>query len=240
MKQLPTLKVGQHNGQVGPFGAAPGGGRISAPVFVARREAGLAQSIHMQQLSLFLLLFTFFVVLTAQTDFDVGRTGAVLGSVHLAFGGAASAVAGQEDASYQDPAFAPEDLLPLDPLFKKELKIVFAEAINLGGTAQDSQRPEMELSSEMIYLPGSAALLPKSETFVREIAKVLSDRHAIQRQISISVRASKPSLALARVRSLSRALIQAGAPVDGVVSEVLPGGGDVISLRLFRVRGTRE
>jgi len=53
------------------------------------------------------------------------------------------------------------------------------------------------------------------------------------------VRASTPALALARVRSLSRALVQAGAPVEGVVSEVSPESGDVITLRLFRVKGTR-
>ena len=238
MKQLPTLNVGQHNGQVGLPGAASRGDWMGTPVSDAGSEAGLAQSIHMQQLSLFLLLFTFFVVLTAKADFDIGRTGAVLGSVHLAFGGEIGGFVGPEDTAYLDPAFAPEEILPLDPLFEKELKVIFAEAIGLGGTTQDSQRPEMELSSEMIYLAGSSALLPKSELFVGEIAKVLSDRHAMQRQISISVRASNPSLALARVRSLSRALIQAGAPVDGVVSEVLPEGGDLISLRLFRVRGT--
>ncbi|MBV1886874.1 MAG: hypothetical protein KUG61_07315, partial [Parvibaculaceae bacterium] len=150
MKQLPTLNVGQHNGQVGLPGAASRGDWMGTPVSDAGSEAGLAQSIHMQQLSLFLLLFTFFVVLTAKADFDIGRTGAVLGSVHLAFGGEIGGFVGPEDTAYLDPAFAPEDILPLDPLFEKELKVIFAEAISLGGTTQDSQRPEMELSSEMI------------------------------------------------------------------------------------------
>lgn len=243
MEQWPTLNVGQHNGQVGATRTASRGERVGvlAPDVGSGlvREAGLAQSIHMQQLSLFLLLFTFFVILTANADFDVGRTGAVLGGVHLAFGGKVGAIVRKDGSSYEDPAFAPEDLLPLDPLFEKELQVVFAEAKNLGGSAQNSQRPEIELSAEMIYLAGSAALLPKSEVFVNEIAKVLADRHAMQRQISILVRASTPALALARVRSLSRALVQAGAPVDGVVSEVSPESGDVISLRLFRVKGTR-
>lgn len=243
MEQLPTLNVGQPNGQVGTTRAASRGERlgVSAPEMGSgpAPETGFAQSIHMQQLSLFLLLFTFFVVLTAKADFDVGRTGAVLGSVHLAFGGEVGAMVRPDGSSYQDPAFAPEDLLPLDPLFEKELKVVFAEAKNLGSAAQNSQRPEIELSAEMIYLAGSAALLPKSDVFVNEIAKVLADRHALQRQISILVKASTPTLALARVRSLSRALVQAGAPVDGVVSEVSPESGDVISLRLFRVKGTR-
>ena len=238
MEKLPTLNVGQATGN-GLTSAALRGGQIGMPVSRPQGEAGLVQSIHMQQLSLFLLLFTFFVVLTAKADFDVGRTGAVLGSVHLAFGGEAGLIVQQGSSSYQDPAFAPEDLLPLDPQFEKELEIVFAEAKNLGGSAQSSQRPEIELSSQMLYLAGSAALLPKSEAFVDEIAKVLADRHALQRQVSILVSASNSSLALARVRSLSRALVQAGAPVDGVVSEVSPESGDVISLRLFRVKGAR-
>lgn len=241
MEQLPTLNVGLHNGQVGATRTAFRGDGLGRPVSGLGsgmgREAGFAQSIHMQQLSLFLLLFTFFVVLTTKANFDVGRTGAVLGSVHLAFGGEVGALVQQDGASYQDLAFAPEDLLPLDPLFEKELKIVFVAAKNLGGSAHNTQRPEIELSSEMLYLAGSAALLPKSEPFVNEVAKVLADRHALQRQISILVRASNPSLALARVRSLSRALVQAGAPVDGVVSEVSPDRGDIISLRLFRVKG---
>jgi hypothetical protein len=91
----------------------------------------------------------------------------------------------------------------------------------------------------MLYLSGSAALLPQSDGFVNEIAKVLAERQTVQRQISILVKASSPTLALSRVRSLSRALVQAGAPVDGVVSEVSPENGDVISLRLFRIKGTR-
>jgi len=243
VEQLPTLNVGKHNGQAGATRTPSRGERkgVLAPDVGSGlvREAGLAQSIHMQQLSLFLLLFTFFVVLTAKADFDVGRTGAVLGGVHLAFGGKVGAIARDDGLSYQDPAFAPEDLLPLDPLFEKELEVFFATAKKLGGSAKNSQRPEIELSAEMIYLKGSAALLPKCDGFVGEIAKVLADRHALQRQISILVRASTPALALARVRSLSRALVQAGAPVEGVVSEVSPESGDVITLRLFRVKGTR-
>ncbi|MBV1933536.1 MAG: hypothetical protein KUG59_02520 [Parvibaculaceae bacterium] len=243
MEQLPTLNVGQHNGQVGETHTPSRGERLGVLTPEMRsglgRETGFAQSIHMQQLSLFLLLFTFFVVLTTKADFDVSRTGAVLGGVHLAFGGKVGVIVRDDASSYEDPAFAPEDLLPLDPLFEKELEVFFAEAKKLGGSAQNSERPEIELSAEMIYLGGSAALLPKCDGFVGEVARVLADRHALQRQISILVRASTPALALARARSLSRALVQAGAPVDGVVSEVSPESGDVISLRLFRVKGAR-
>lgn len=238
MTQVPPLGVGQQSGHGGSIRNALRGERTGRAVSGFQRTGGFAHSIHMQQLSLFLLLFTFFVVLTAKADFDVGRTGAVLGSIQLAFGGEVGSVVSHDGAAYHDPAFAPEDILPLDPLFEKELKVVFAEAKNLGGIAQNSRRPEIELSSQMIYLVGSAALLPKSDGFVNEIAKVLAERHTVQRQISILVKASNPTLALARVRSLSRALVQAGAPVDGVVSEVSPENGDVISLRLFRVKGT--
>lgn len=239
MEQVPPLGVGQQNGQGGPIRNALRSARMGEAVSGLQGARGFTHSIHMQQLSLFLLLFTFFVVLTAKADFDVGRTGAVLGSVQLAFGGEVGSVVSQEGAAYQDPAFAPEDILPLDPLFEKELEVIFAEAKNLGGTAQNSRRPEIELSSQMLYLSGSAALLPQSDGFVNEIAKVLAERQTVQRQISILVKASSPTLALSRVRSLSRALVQAGAPVDGVVSEVSPENGDVISLRLFRIKGTR-
>jgi outer membrane protein OmpA-like peptidoglycan-associated protein len=172
--------------------------------------------------SLFLILFVFFIVLFSIAAQDQARRRAVLDGLDNAFGHLPSALG----------AIAPTsgDSNPTDPATGRF--VVDAEA-SLGalatrghgaGPARPGTILNVSLPPEHLFVPGTPALQPAAVPVLQQLAVLLQRHPGGERfRVDVTANASTPddtALARARVAVIAARLYAEGCPADGVTVAV--------------------
>ena len=194
----------------------------------------------MLELSLFLMLLTFFLVLTANTSFDDRRVGSVIGGVQSAFG---ALTGGELDSGgARNGAALPvlqTGALPASGAFASEVATVFA-AIGASGSQVDDLSLNMVLQAEQLFVPGSAAIKADQRGLFAKVGLILQIEETA-RHIAVLVPSSPDQrLDVRRAATLARLLLQDGAPATQIAVGVKQGGGEIVTFRFYTLPGANE
>ena len=185
-------------------------------------------------ISLFMILFVFFIVLFSIASQQRARSVAVLTSLDAAFGHVPRAIglipAPRGDAGPEDPATLP---------FIADLNAGLTDLVQ-GTHPAASPRPgtilNLELPPETFFEPGTPALKPAALPALKRLA-VLLQRHRGGARFSVNVAATTASapaadraLARARVSVLAASLFAQGCPAEAVTVAV--AAGTIATIRL--------
>jgi len=194
----------------------------------------------MLQLSLFLMLLTFFLVLTTNTSFDERRVGPVIGGIQSAFGvlrGGVSDNAGEGEAA----------ALPVLQVGAQPATGAYASDIEAAFASVGAARPEvgavsfdMVVDASRLFVQGAAAVKADQRALFQEIAPLLfgdGDR----RHLAILV-PEMPALRLdvRRAASLARVLLADGAPASQIAVGVRETSDSFVTFRFYIVPGDEK
>jgi len=197
-----------------------------------------ADNTNTLQLSLFLMLLTFFFVLTSTSSFDDQRVGPVLGGIQDAFGALS---AGRVD---QDGRLS-GGTLPVLQVGSQPASGDFSNAVTaafsqLGATEgmRGASSLDLVLDVSTLFVEGAAAVRADKRNLFTVLGTALAggsnDRH-----VAILVPAApKNRLDVRRAASMARLLSVGGAPKGHLAVGVTDAPRDFVSFRFFTLPGT--
>ncbi|MCE7999824.1 MAG: hypothetical protein HEP70_13270 [Rhodobiaceae bacterium] len=192
-----------------------------------------ADGTHTLQLSLFLMLLTFFFVLTSGSSFDEQRVGPVIGGIQDAFG-VLNAGKVDDDGRLSGSALPvlQHGSQPASGDFSNAVVTAFAdvgeqESIRRGGSL------DLALDVSSLFVDGAAAIRADKRLLFAALGAALSggskDRH-----VAILVpAASQNRLDVRRAASLARLLSVAGTPEGHMAVGVTDAPREFVSFRFF-------
>lgn len=209
--------------------------RVSAPVM--DHGAGPLNATYVQQLSLFLMLLSFFLALTINSEFELARVAPVLGGVQQAFGYAGTAASGP--ASDEQPHMLPiphGGLQPLGDGLTAELAGLTANGARSSVGEPGSLSRTLTLSPGALFVEGSAAARAQSRQLVEQVGQILS-RYPAARVVVLVPDVASQRLGGRRAASLTRLLIGGGARQEQLIVGLADDDAGDVSLRFFSVVG---
>ncbi len=216
----------QHHG-VGN-GPMDGDGQLLAATAPAN-DAGT----HTLQLSLFLMLLTFFFVLTSGSSFDEQRVGPVIGGIQDAFGALTSGAVDQVGPrSGGALPVLQNGLQPASGDFSDAVNAAFhsvggQESVQRGGTL------DLALDVSALFVDGAAAIRADKRMLFSALGAALAGE-ANNRHVAILVpAASQNRLDVRRAASVARLLAAAGTPEGHLAVGVTDIPRDFVSFRFF-------
>jgi len=194
----------------------------------------------MLELSLFLMLLTFFLVLTANTSFDDRRVGPVIGGVQSAFG---ALMGGELDSeSGRNGAALPvmqTGARPATGAFASQIEAAFA-AVGATGTQVDDLSLNMVLQADQLFVSGSAAIKADQRALFAQVGPLLQIEETT-RHIAVLVPSDPDQrLDVRRAATLARLLLQDGAPATQIAVGVKQGGGEIVTFRFYTLPGANK
>ncbi|PCJ71786.1 MAG: hypothetical protein COA62_04250 [Rhodobiaceae bacterium] len=192
----------------------------------------------MLQLSLFLMLLTFFLALSANTTFDQSRVGPVIGGIQSAFGVLRS---GQRD----DVNEANGAALPLLQTGAQPASGAYAAEIETVFSSVGSQRPatgsvsfDMGVDPSLLFVDGAAAVRADQRSLFHEIAPLLA-KNGDRRHLAVLVPATPAQrLDVRRAASLARLLLADGAPPEQIAVGVRETAESFVTFRFYVLPGS--
>lgn len=187
------------------------------------------------QLALFLMLLTFFLVLTANAQFDTARVGSVIGGVQSAFGFLDNGQ-GAEDGTRSD-ALMPvqrDGAAPASGVYASRIEAIFAP---LSGRLQvNGASFDMIVDVDDLFIAGSAASRAEQGEILREIGALLAQED--KRHLVILVpEARAQRLDVRRAASVARLLIDGGAPATQIAVGVAREDRALMTFRFYQLAG---
>ncbi len=194
----------------------------------------------MLELSLFLMMLTFFLALTANSSFDDRRVGSVIGGVQSAFGALTSGRLDEEAAS--NGAVLPvmqTGARPASGAFATEIENAFA-AIGVQGPQVQGTSFNMVLRIDQLFVDGSAAIKAEQRALFSQIGPLLQ-LEDLQRHVAVLV-PSDPErrLDVRRAASIARLLLDDGAPASQIAVGVQAGNEKLVTFRFFTLPGAGQ
>ena len=192
-------------------------------------------------LSLKLLLLAFFILLNADSQFEEIKSQAVVESVRQAFSGQ---VESSENLRRHKSALGPMDdrgfqLQKFGDLFKSLLPVARSENTPHGPVVS------FELSSGTVFRPGLAELQPGRAALLDRLVEVLAGDADVDFDYELAFLVARPrledgealaqSLALRRLREMTRQMSRRGLTMDRFSTGLMPAAGDRVRfmLRVF-------
>lgn len=196
-----------------------------------------ADGTHTLQLSLFLMLLTFFFVLTSATSFDDRRVGTVIGGIQDTFG-ALNSAALDETGRHSGgtlPVLQPGSRAASGD-FSDAIVAAFAEV-----EGEESLRRhgslELALDVSSLFVEGAAAVRADKQALFAALGAALADGRD-DRHVAILVpAASQNRLDVRRAASVARLLSAAGAPQGHLAVGVSDAPIAHVSFRFFTLPG---
>ena len=202
-------------------------------------SASNADGTHTLQLSLFLMLLTFFFVLTSTSSFDDHRVGTVIGGIHDAFGAltARGASRGDEKATGALPILQ-RGTVPATGDFSSSIRAVFADVeANEASTSPASL--DLVLPVSTLFVDGVAAVRADKRSLFAALGSALSEDSA-ERHVAVLVPADpQNSLGIRRAASVARLLAHAGTPKGHLAVGVTDAQQTLVTFRFFVLPGAR-
>jgi hypothetical protein len=197
-----------------------------------------ADSTNTLQLSLFLMLLTFFFVLTSTSSFDDRRVGPVIGGIQDAFGVLNAGRVSQEGRlSGGTLPVLQEGSQPASGDFSSTVTTAFSEA---GGTEGIRGGASLDLVLDVsgLFVGGAAAIRADRRSLFTVLGAALAggskDRH-----VAILVpAASQNRLDVRRAASIARLLSVSGTPEGHLAVGVTDAPRDFVSFRFFTLPET--
>lgn len=192
-----------------------------------------ADSTNTLQLSLFLMLLTFFFVLTSTSSFDDRRVGPVLGGIQDAFGALNSGRVNQEGRlSGGTLPVLQVGSQPASGDFSNAVLTAFSEVGAADGTSGGASL-DLVLDVSTLFVDGAAAIRADRRDLFTVLGATLAggsnDRH-----VAILVpAASQNRLDVRRAASMARLLSVAGTPKGHLAVGVTDAPRDFVSFRFF-------
>ncbi len=197
-----------------------------------------ADGTHTLQLSLFLMLLTFFFVLTSGTSFDDQRVGTVIGGIQDAFGALS---AGAVDQSGRLTGGTLPVLRtgsqPASGDFSDAVVAAFSE-IGIEESLRRRGSLELALDVSTLFVDGAAAVRADKQALFAALGAALADG-ANERHVAILVpAASQNRLDVRRAASVARLLSAAGTPEGHLAVGVSDAPIAHVSFRFFTLPET--
>lgn len=192
-----------------------------------------ADSTHTLQLSLFLMLLTFFFVLTSTSSFDDRRVGPVLGGIQDAFGALNTGRVNQEGRL--NGGTLPVLQVGSQPASGDFSSAVLAAFSEVGAANDTSGGASLDLVLDVstLFVDGAAAIRADRRNLFTVLGTTLAagsnDRHVA---ILVPV-ASQNRLDVRRAASMARLLSVAGTPKGHLAVGVTDAPRDFVSFRFF-------
>ncbi|MBN4051818.1 hypothetical protein JYT24_00910 [Parvibaculum lavamentivorans] len=194
----------------------------------------------MLQLSLFLMLLTFFLALSANTTFDQSRVGPVIGGIQSAFGVLRSGQA--DDAHEANGAALPllqTGAQPASGAYAAEIEDVFS-SVGRQRPAAGSVSFDMLVRPSLLFVDGAAAVRADQRALFRELGPLLL-KNGDRRHLAVLVPASPAQrLDVRRAASLARLLLADGAPPEQIAVGVRDTTEPFITFRFYILPGSEE
>lgn len=190
-------------------------------------------------LALFLILLTFFIGLTANAQFDVGRVGAVVHSVQSSFG--TQGRASEKPRSGQQIGglvwFSDDHANAADPdtvaAFRHVLEPLMADG---GALVENSDgRVFARVPAEALFIGGSGAVRRDRAGLFAELGGLLAgDGQTAGRRLAVEVTAADGDLGLARAAAIGRWVQQPGVPAVAISVGVDPTADGDVRFEIYR------
>jgi hypothetical protein len=202
--------------------------------------AGAFDVTTMLELSLFLMLLTFFLVLTANSSFDDRRVGSVIGGVQSAFGVQSGGRA--DDANDQNGAallVMQSGARPATGAYAAKIEDAFA---TVGGARSQVHGDSfnMVLSENDLFVEGSAAIKADQRALFSEIGPLLQISDQQRHVVALVPSAPTQRLDVRRAASIARLLLQDGAPAGQIAVGVKNTDEEFVTFRFFTLPGRTE
>ncbi len=192
-----------------------------------------ADSTHTLQLSLFLMLLTFFFVLTSGSSFDEQRVGPVIGGIQDAFGALSAGTVDQTGRLSGGTLPVLQDgSQPASGDFSNAVIAAFSdvggqESVLTGGSL------DLTLDVSVLFVEGAAAIRADKRMLFAALGAALADGSK-DRHVAILVpAASQNRLDVRRAASVARLLSVAGTPEGHLAVGVTDARRDFVSFRFF-------
>jgi len=191
----------------------------------------------MLQLSLFLMLLTFFLVLSANTSFDERRVGPVIGGIQSAFG---VLHGGQFDGAGVDNGSALPVLQmgaqPATGVFASDIEAAFSSLgpVKTGGGPVSL---DMMVDANLLFVEGAAAMRANQRVLFGKIGSLLATQDS-RHHLAVLVPASPVQrLDVRRAASLARILLADGVSAEKVAVGVQETSKALITFRFYVLPG---
>lgn len=204
----------------------------------ASDEQGGFDVTTMLQLSLFLMLLTFFLALSASTSFDDRRVGSVIGGIQSAFG---MLRGGQSDVSDKGNGSALPVLhlgaRPATGAYASDIEAAFA-SVGAESSADGAVSFDMVVEASRLFVGGTAAMRAERRPLFEEISLLLSTSDG-RRHLALLVPASPAQrLDVRRAASLARVLLADGAPPTQIAVGVQESADALVTFRFYNLPGS--
>lgn len=203
----------------------------------AAAAATNADGTHTLQLSLFLMLLTFFFVLTSGSSFDDQRVGPVIGGIQDAFGALNAGAVDQ--AGRHSGGTLPVLQDGSQPASGDYSNAVIAAFSSVGGRESVRSGGSLDLALDVsaLFVDGAAAIRADKRMLFAALGAALAGG-ANDRHVAILVpAASQNRLDVRRAASVARLLSVAGAPEGHLAVGVTDAPRDFVSFRFFTLPG---
>ncbi|MEQ9520092.1 MAG: hypothetical protein RLN89_11710 [Parvibaculum sp.] len=187
------------------------------------------------QLALFLMLLTFFLVLTANAKFDDVRVGSVIGGVQSAFGFLDNGRG--EDGASSGNALLPvqeDGSAPATGAYANQIEAVFAPL--KGRLRVNGSNFDMIVDVGDVFIAGSAASHAERQPVLREIGALLN-QDAKRHLVVLVPQAMSQRLDVRRAASIARLLIDGGAPAAQLAVGVSRDSNELMTFRFYQLAG---
>ncbi len=196
-----------------------------------------ADGTHTLQLSLFLMLLTFFFVLTSGSTFDDQRVGPVIGGIQDAFGALNA-------SSVDQTGRLSGGTLPVLQTGSRPASGDFSDAIisaflEVGGQESSRTGGSLDLALDVsgLFVDGAAAIRADKRALFAALGAALA-AGPDNRHVAILVpAASQNRLDVRRAASVARLLSAAGTPEGHLAVGVSDASQDHVSFRFFTLPG---
>ncbi|MBO6543415.1 MAG: hypothetical protein JJ939_03730 [Alphaproteobacteria bacterium] len=187
------------------------------------------------QLALFLMLLTFFLVLTANARFDTVRVGSVIGGVQSAFGFLEGGAGDAGSSRHGSPLpVEREGAVPASGVYADAVEAVFAPMA--GSLRVNGSNFDMVVDVSDVFIAGSAASRADRQAVLLAVGEVLAQ--ARTRHLVILVpSAPGQRLDVRRAASIARLLIEGGAPPQQIAVGVSRGTDALMTFRFYQLAG---
>ena len=195
-------------------------------------------------LALFLILLTFFIGLTANAQFDVGRVGAVVHSVQSSFG--TQGRASEKPRSGQRIGglvwFSDDHAGAADPdtvaAFRRVLEPLMADGAVL--VENSDGRVFVRVPVEALFIGGSGAVRRDRADLFEELGGLLADDgQTADRRLAVEVAAADGDLGIARAAAIGRWVQQPGVPAFAVSVGIDPTDDGDVRFEIYHAAGGR-
>ncbi|MEQ9146369.1 MAG: hypothetical protein RLO08_18620 [Parvibaculaceae bacterium] len=192
---------------------------------------------HMLQLSLFLMLLTFFLVLNANATFDARRVGPVIGGVQSAFGFLPGAAGGRAGADNGSTLPVPHDgTAPASGSYASAVREVFF-SVGAVDAVMNGRSFDMSVEADELFVGGAAAIRSDRAVFFANLAAVLGQEQGTRRVAVLVPEAPRQRLDARRAASLARLFLAEGMRDDQIAVGMRDRADGRVLFRFYAVPG---